>query len=68
VRVANLRCDRLHKLTTVLAQSFDVIGTETLAMKNMMASGGTRNRGLNRSIADVGLGAFSRQLDYKAIR
>lgn len=67
VRVANLRCDRLHKLTTVLAQSFDVIGTETLAVKNMMASGGTRKKGLNRSIADAGLGEFSRQLDYKTI-
>ncbi|MEU1983942.1 IS607 family element RNA-guided endonuclease TnpB [Nocardia sp. NPDC019395] len=67
VRVANLRRDRLHKLTTVLAQSFDVIGTETLAVKNMMASGGTRKKGLNRAIADAGLGEFSRQLDYKTI-
>ena len=54
VRVANLRRDRLHKLTTHLAQSFDVIGTETLAVKNMMAAGGSRKRGLNRSIADAG--------------
>ncbi|AEF38967.1 IS607 family element RNA-guided endonuclease TnpB [Hoyosella subflava] len=65
VRVANQRRDRLHKLTTLLAQSFDVIGTETLAVKNMMASGGARKKGLNRSIADAGLGEFSRQLDYK---
>ncbi len=64
-RVANLRRNRLHKLTTLLAQSFEVIGTETLAVKNMMASGGSRKRGLNRSIADAGLGEFSRQLDYK---
>lgn len=65
VRVANLRRDRLHKLTTLLAQSFDVIGTETLAVRNMMAAGGARKKGLNRSIADAGLGEFSRQLDYK---
>lgn len=65
VRVADLRRDRLHKLTTVLAQSFDVIGTETLAVKNMMASGGAHKKGLNRSIGDAGLGEFSRQLDYK---
>jgi putative transposase len=64
-RVANLRRDRLHKLTTRLAQSFDVIGTETLAVKPMMAHGGSRKRGLNRSIADAGFGEFSRQLDYK---
>ncbi|MUL61186.1 transposase [Mycobacterium sp. CBMA 213] len=65
VRVANLRRDRLHKLTTLLAQRFEVIGTETLAVKNMMAAGGSRKRGLNRSIADAGLGEFFRQLDYK---
>lgn len=75
VRVANLRHDRLHKLTTVLAQSFDVIGTESLAVRNMMRSArGTvenpgrnvrQKAGLNRSIADAGLGEFSRQLDYK---
>ncbi|AEF42586.1 IS607 family element RNA-guided endonuclease TnpB [Hoyosella subflava] len=64
-RVSNLRRDRLHKLTTQLTQSFEVIGTETLAVKNMMAKGGSRKRGLNRSIADAGLGEFSRQLDYK---
>nr|WP_313774778.1 IS607 family element RNA-guided endonuclease TnpB [Mycobacterium sp.] len=75
VRVSNLRRDRLHKLTTRLAQSFDVIGTETLAVRNMMRSArGTvenpgrnvrQKAGLNRSIADAGMGAFSRQLDYK---
>jgi putative transposase len=38
-RVANLRLDRLHKLTTQLSQTHDVIGAETLAVKNMMAGG-----------------------------
>ncbi len=65
VRVGNLRRDRLHKLTTELAQSFDVIGTETLAVKNMMAAGGAGKKGLNRALADAGLGELSRQLDYK---
>lgn len=64
-RVANLRRDRLHKLTTHLAQRFEVIGTETLAVKNMMAAGGARKRGLNRSVADAGMGEFLRQIDYK---
>lgn len=64
-RVVNLRRDRLHKLTTQLAQSFEVIGTETLAVKNMMAAGGARKRGLNRAVADAGLGEFLRQIDYK---
>ncbi|MDT5167057.1 MAG: putative transposase [Mycobacterium sp.] len=65
-RVANLRAERIHKLTARLSQSHDVIGTETLAVKNMMAAGGSRKRGLNRSLADAGLGEVFRQLDYKA--
>jgi putative transposase len=64
-RVANLRRDRIHKLTTQLSQSHQVIGAETLAVKNMMAAGGSRKRGLNRSLADAGLGELFRQLDYK---
>jgi putative transposase len=64
-RVANQRRDRLHKLTTQLSQTHQVIGLETLAIKNLMAAGGSRKRGLNRSLADAGLGELIRQLDYK---
>jgi putative transposase len=64
-RVAHLRADRIHKLTTRLSQAHDVIGGETLAVTNMMASGGVRKRGLNRAFADAGLGEVFRQLDYK---
>ena len=35
-RVANLRADRIHKLTTSLAKTHQVIGGGTLAVKNMM--------------------------------
>jgi putative transposase len=65
-RVANLRADRTHKLTTQLSQTHDVIGAETLAVKTMMAAGGSRKRGLNRALADAGLGALLGQLDYKS--
>ena len=65
-RVANLRADRLHKLTTGLSQAHDVIGAETLGVKNMMARGGSGKRGLNRALADAGLGELFRQLDYKS--
>ncbi|MGZ8817648.1 MAG: IS607 family element RNA-guided endonuclease TnpB [Mycobacterium sp.] len=65
-RVANLRTDRLHNLTAQLSQTHCVIGAETLAVKNMMAAGGSRKRGLNRALADAGLGELFRQLDYKA--
>lgn len=65
-RVANLRLDRIHKLTTQLALAHTVIGAETLAVKNMMASGGARKRGLNRAMANASLGQLLRQIDYKA--
>ena len=39
----------IHKLTTRLSQTHAVIGAETLAIKNMMAAGGARKRGLNRA-------------------
>jgi len=65
-RVANLRTDRLHKLTTALVQTHTVLGVETLAVKNMMAAGGARKRGLNRSLADASLGRLLRLTDYKA--
>ena len=64
--MANLRTDRTHKLTTQLSQTHDVIGAETLAVKNMMAAGGSRKRGLNRALADASLGTLLRQLDYKS--
>ena len=63
--MANLRAERIHKLTTRLSQTHYVIGAETLAVKNMIAAGGSRKRGLNRSLADAGLGELFRQLDYK---
>jgi putative transposase len=63
--VVHLRADRLHKLTTALAQTHTVIGPETLAVKNMMAGGGARKRGLNRALGNAGLGEMQRQLDYK---
>lgn len=65
-RVANLRTDRTQKLTTELSQTHRVIVAETLDVKNMMAAGGSRKRGLNRALADAGLGALLRQLDYKS--
>jgi putative transposase len=64
-RVANLRADRIHKLTTRLSHNHDVTGAETLVVTNLMARGKAQKRGLNRAFADAGIGAFFRQLDYK---
>jgi putative transposase len=59
-RVANLRREQAHQLTTYLTRAFGVIGVETLAVRNLMG-----NRRLARQIADVGWGLILQQLKYK---
>jgi putative transposase len=59
-RVANLRRQQAHTLTTALTREFGVIGIETLAVKSLM-----RNRRVARHIGDVGWGGLLRQLAYK---
>jgi putative transposase len=59
-RVANLRREQAHQLTTQLTREFGVIGVETLNVRGMQA-----NRRLARHIADVGWGMILAQLKYK---
>jgi len=61
-RVANLRRDHLHKLTTQLTRTKSLIVIEDLAPSLMM-----RNRHLARAITDAGFAELRRQLEYKAI-
>jgi putative transposase len=59
-RIADLRSNSLHQLTTRLVREFDVIAIEDLNVKAMA-------RGLHaRSIHDAAFGEFRRQLTYKA--
>jgi putative transposase len=60
-RIANLRRDSLHQLTTSITRRFHTIGIEDLNVKGMLS-----NRCLSRAIADMGFGELRRQLMYKA--
>ena len=61
-RVANLRRDGLHKLTTRLAREHGTIVVEDLNVTGMLA-----NRRLARHIADAGFAEIRRQLAYKTV-
>jgi putative transposase len=60
-RIATIRTDALHQLTTDLTRRFHTIGIEDLNVRGMLG-----NRRLARSIADMSFFEFRRQLEYKA--
>jgi putative transposase len=60
-RIANIRKDTLHQLTTDLTRHFTLIGIEDLNVSGMV-----KNRHLSRAISDMGFFEFRRQLAYKA--
>jgi putative transposase len=62
-RLANLRADFTHKLTTRLCRENQALVIEDLNVKGMLA-----NEKLARAISDVGFGMFRSQLEYKAKR
>ncbi len=61
-QVAKTRALHLHRVSNVLAGSFDVVAIEDLAIKAMSH----RKRRLGRALADVALGELRRQLAYKS--
>lgn len=62
-RIANIRADFAHKLTTRLCRENQAVVIEDLHVKGMLA-----NDKLARAISDVGFGMFRSQIEYKAKR
>jgi putative transposase len=60
-RIAHIRHDALHKLTTSLCQTFTEVVIEDLHVKGLV-----RNHKLARAISDMGLRTFRCMLAYKA--
>lgn len=59
-RIANHRAATLHRLTSALAERFEIVVIEDLLISGML-----RNRRLARRIAAAGWGELRRQLEYK---
>jgi len=59
-RIANIRQDASHKLTTDIASSYEIIGIEDLNLRGMV-----KNHRLAQAISDAALYEKRRQLEYK---
>jgi len=62
-KIADIRQDSLHKLTTELASNYEVIHIEDLNVSGMV-----KNHNLARAVSDMGFFEFRRQLSYKCAK
>ena len=60
-RIANQRLDNLHKISTEIANQYDVVCVESLNMKSMS----NKKFGNGKSTMDNGNGMFLKMLEYK---
>lgn len=61
-RIASIRADSIHKLTTGLVRAYRFV-----AIEDLNAAALASNRHLSKSIHDQAFGEFRRQLTYKAL-
>ena len=64
-KVADIRKDTLHKLTTYLAKNHSQIVIEDLNVSGMMANHSYVACNVAKAVADMGFYEFRRQLEYK---
>lgn len=62
-RIANQRLDNLHKISTEIANQYDVVCVESLNMKSMS----NKKFGNGKSTMDNGYGMFLKMLEYKFV-
>jgi putative transposase len=60
-RIANIRNDETHKLTSMLAEKYGTIGIEDLNVSGM-----SKNHRLARAVLDMSFFEFRRQIEYKS--
>ena len=58
--IANIRSDAIHKMTTLIAVTYGMVGIEDLNVSGM-----TKNHCLAGAVSDAAFGEVRRQLEYK---